>query len=144
VSGLGSGVAAISTHGYHTCALKDGGVWCWGLNLYGELGDGSTTNSSVPVAVVWGTPDTPTPTPTTTNTPTPTPTSTNTPTATVTPASPPSVGGIAAAVDPGSLPAASSAASGSDRTAYVLAGVVGVLVVAAGGAVATRRRSGAS
>jgi alpha-tubulin suppressor-like RCC1 family protein len=39
----------------HACALKpDGAAWCWGSNDIGQLGDGSTTNSSTPVAVAGG------------------------------------------------------------------------------------------
>lgn len=41
VSGLGSGVAAVATGYYHTCAATTGGaVLCWGA--YGEAGDGTT------------------------------------------------------------------------------------------------------
>jgi alpha-tubulin suppressor-like RCC1 family protein len=53
VSGLGSGVTAISSHGQHTCALTGGGLFCWGYNGAGELGDNSTVDSHIPVAV-WG------------------------------------------------------------------------------------------
>jgi alpha-tubulin suppressor-like RCC1 family protein len=52
VSGLPSGVTAIAAGGIHTCALmSSGGVWCWGYNFYGQLGDGSFTSRSTPVAV---------------------------------------------------------------------------------------------
>ena len=37
----------------HSCGLiNDGSVYCWGSNAYGQLGDGTTTLSAVPVKVV--------------------------------------------------------------------------------------------
>lgn len=35
----------------HSCALKDGGVKCWGYNGLGNLGDGTASNSALPVQV---------------------------------------------------------------------------------------------
>lgn len=43
---------SITTGGFFTCALfDDGTVRCWGYNYHGQLGDGTTTDSNVPVLV---------------------------------------------------------------------------------------------
>ena len=48
----GSGVSAISSGELHTCAVMAGGVKCWGLNTNGQLGDGSKTDSALPVTAI--------------------------------------------------------------------------------------------
>jgi hypothetical protein len=43
---------AVATGGTHSLALKsDGTLWAWGDNLFGQLGDGTTTDRSTPVPV---------------------------------------------------------------------------------------------
>lgn len=51
VSGITS-VTAVSLGGAHSCArLQNGTVRCWGSNIAGQLGDGTTTDSVAPVTV---------------------------------------------------------------------------------------------
>ena len=42
----------VAASGYYSCVLlKNGTVQCWGNNQFGQLGNGTTTNSSTPVLV---------------------------------------------------------------------------------------------
>ena len=48
-----TGTADSQMSGIHSCGLTTAGrVYCWGLNEFGELGDGTTTRRLSPVAVV--------------------------------------------------------------------------------------------
>ena len=53
--GVGNGWKDISGRLQHTCGIHtDGTLWCWGYNLYGTLGDNSTTNRTGPTPVNGG------------------------------------------------------------------------------------------
>lgn len=48
----GVNVTKVSTGEAHSVALEGGGtMWGWGDNTYGQLGDGTTTSSTIPVTV---------------------------------------------------------------------------------------------
>jgi alpha-tubulin suppressor-like RCC1 family protein len=49
-----TGVKQIAAGDLHTVALKnDGTIFAWGLNNYGQLGDGTTVDSYTPIQVRW-------------------------------------------------------------------------------------------
>lgn len=50
--GLESNTARLSAGAFHTCAVTmNGGVYCWGRNNFGQLGDATNIQRPVPVAV---------------------------------------------------------------------------------------------
>lgn len=52
----GLGVSSISAGRVHTCAIAtNGSVWCWGAYQKGQLGNGWTTDSDIPLYVDIGT-----------------------------------------------------------------------------------------
>ncbi len=48
---LASAVSEVAAGSFHNCALRSGEIFCWGDNLYGQLGDGTMTSSPAPVQV---------------------------------------------------------------------------------------------
>jgi alpha-tubulin suppressor-like RCC1 family protein len=53
IKAVGNNVVQVSAGlGYHHLAVRsDGTVWAWGLNWFGEVGDGTTTTRATPVQV---------------------------------------------------------------------------------------------
>ncbi len=45
-------ITAISAGWYHTCAIKNDSLYCWGDNRYGELGDSSTIQRLTPTLAI--------------------------------------------------------------------------------------------
>jgi hypothetical protein len=50
---MSSSVTAVAAGYFHTCAVKNGGaLYCWGINNYGQVGDGTTdTPKTTPVSI---------------------------------------------------------------------------------------------
>jgi alpha-tubulin suppressor-like RCC1 family protein len=49
----GQNFAQVDPSGSHTCGVTASALaYCWGFNLWGQLGDGTTTDRSTPAAVV--------------------------------------------------------------------------------------------
>src|SRR5690606_39778659 len=53
ISPEGVTLSGVSVGGYHTCANgSDGSVYCWGYNMFGQIGNGTFLNAySRPVKV---------------------------------------------------------------------------------------------
>ncbi len=51
VSAATPGTGSLGTASYDSCALKNGQAYCWGWNDEGQLGNGTDTESDLPVAV---------------------------------------------------------------------------------------------
>jgi alpha-tubulin suppressor-like RCC1 family protein len=49
--GTGEDWGALAAGGDHTCAIRQGALYCWGRNTEGQLGDGTTQNRHAPTRV---------------------------------------------------------------------------------------------
>jgi alpha-tubulin suppressor-like RCC1 family protein len=53
VNGISGGILTVSAGVYHTMIVKtDGTLWTTGDNRFGQLGDGTTTNSLTPKLII--------------------------------------------------------------------------------------------
>jgi len=52
VTALPAAATALDAGSDNTCAVASGGAYCWGLNLYGQVGDGSYRNQFTPTPVM--------------------------------------------------------------------------------------------
>jgi len=51
------GWVQVSAGARHTCAIQeDGGLWCWGANAYGQVGNGTTIDQQWPVQIPFAQP----------------------------------------------------------------------------------------
>jgi alpha-tubulin suppressor-like RCC1 family protein len=51
VVSIGHHVQSVAAGSFHTCALGAGPDYCWGRNVFGELGDGTTVDRATPVRI---------------------------------------------------------------------------------------------
>jgi hypothetical protein len=51
VTGITTAIAITAGQLHYCAVLRNGAVQCWGYNEYGQLGNGTTTNSNIPVPV---------------------------------------------------------------------------------------------
>ena len=49
---VASNVTTVSAGAFHSCAVVNGGVQCWGRNALGQLGNNSTSSSVLPVQTI--------------------------------------------------------------------------------------------
>ncbi len=52
LTGVQTTTAGLTSGDDHSCAIVSGAIQCWGANFYGQLGNGNTTNSNIPVTVI--------------------------------------------------------------------------------------------